>query len=74
MLFSKDVEDLVVSPLEKMLEKVKRISENPLSAAQMEEQEALAMEELIKHVINFKILPFSEIFSIFYFSFFNIFF
>jgi len=33
MLFSKDTEDLVVSPIEKMLEKINRIAENPLSAA-----------------------------------------
>jgi len=48
MLFSKDVEDYVVSPIEKMLEKVKRIAANPLNAAQIEENEAMVMEELEK--------------------------
>jgi len=32
MVFSKDVEDLIIAPLEKMLEKVQRIAENPLNA------------------------------------------
>jgi len=37
--FSKDTTDLVVRPIEVMLEKVKKISNNPLEAAQIEEQE-----------------------------------
>ena len=42
MMFSRDVEELIVQPIEKMLEKVQRISQNPLAAAQIEEREALA--------------------------------
>jgi hypothetical protein len=37
MLFSKDVEDLVLSPIETMIDKVNKIAENPLKAAEMEE-------------------------------------
>jgi len=37
MSFSKDVELLVVEPIENMVNKVRRISDNPLEAAQMEE-------------------------------------
>ena len=33
MLFSKDVEDYVVTPIESMLSKVNRIAKNPLEAA-----------------------------------------
>lgn len=33
ILFSKDTNELVVSPIEVMLEKVKKIAENPLEAA-----------------------------------------
>jgi hypothetical protein len=32
-MFSKDVQDLILTPVEKMLETVKKISENPLVAA-----------------------------------------
>lgn len=39
---------MVLQPIESMLEKVKRIAKNPLEAAQIEENEALAMEELNK--------------------------
>ena len=38
MMFSKDAEDLIVQPIEQMLEKVKRISKNPLEAAIIEEK------------------------------------
>ncbi len=48
MYFSKDANDLVLQPIEIMLSKVKRIGKNPLEAAQMEENEALLMEELSK--------------------------
>ena len=48
MLFSKDVEEIVLSPIESMLSKVKRISENPLEAAQIEEKETLVLEEIMK--------------------------
>ena len=48
LFFSKDANDLVLQPIESMLEKVKRIAKNPLEAAQIEENEALAMEEVNK--------------------------
>lgn len=48
MLFSKDVEDIVLSPVENMLNKVKRISENPLEAAQIEERETFVMDDILK--------------------------
>lgn len=48
MLFSSDVEELVVQPIESMLTKVQRIAVNPLEAAQIEEKEALVFEQLEK--------------------------
>lgn len=48
MLFSKDVEDIVLSPVENMLNKVKRISENPLEAAQIEERETFVLDDMLK--------------------------
>lgn len=44
MKFSSDIELFIVGPIEKMLEKVQRISKNPLEAAMMEEKEEFAME------------------------------
>lgn len=44
--FSKDTNDLVVRPIEIMLEKVKKISNNPLEAAQIEEQEAFLKDQI----------------------------
>lgn len=46
VLFSKDANDLVVTPIERMLVKVKRISKNPLEAARIEEDLALYEEYL----------------------------
>ncbi|CAD8115536.1 unnamed protein product [Paramecium primaurelia] len=40
VMFSRDVQDLILTPVEKMLETVKKISENPLVAAQEEENKA----------------------------------
>jgi len=37
---------LVINPIEEMISKVNRISENPLLAAQEEENEALTMERV----------------------------
>ena len=45
LFFSKDANDLVISPIEAMIQKVNRIARNPLEAAQEEENEALAMEK-----------------------------
>ncbi len=44
LYFSKDANDLVIAPIEAMIQKVNRIAKNPLEAAQEEEQEALALE------------------------------
>lgn len=44
VLFSSDVEILVLEPIENMMQKVKRIAENPLEAAQIEERETLALD------------------------------
>ncbi len=44
--FSKDSNDLVVIPIENMLIKVKRISNNPLEAASIEEEIAMAEEHM----------------------------
>lgn len=46
MKFNQDVEEYILEPIEKMLEKVKRISKNPLEAAQMEEKDEFALEQL----------------------------
>lgn len=45
ILFTKDSNQLVLNPIERMLNKVKRIGANPLEAARMAEDEALAEEE-----------------------------
>lgn len=44
VLFSKDAYDLVLDPIEKMLAKVKRITENPLEAARVEENDAILLD------------------------------
>lgn len=43
---SKDAESLVIQPIEAMMSKIKRISENPLEAAALEEKEMLHWEEI----------------------------
>lgn len=45
LVLTKITIDLVITPIEIMMEKVKRISENPLKAAAEEENEQLALEE-----------------------------
>lgn len=47
-MFSSTAEQLVVDPIEKMLEKVDRIAKNPLEAQAMEDQEILAMIQIKK--------------------------
>lgn len=44
---SKITNDLLIHPIEQMMTRVERISENPLKAAQ-EEEERLVYEELIQ--------------------------
>jgi hypothetical protein len=46
LLFSMHVTELVISPIEQMVQKVTRISNDPLSAAKEEEYEAIAMEKI----------------------------
>lgn len=48
ILFTKDSSDLVVIPVENMLNKVRRITKSPLEAAIIEEDEEVYKEELIK--------------------------
>lgn len=40
-MFNKDSNDLVVIPIENMLSKIRRIAENPLEAAKMEEDQEI---------------------------------
>ena len=44
ILFSKDANDLVLGPIETMMDKVNKISKNPLEAVQEEEREAVAKQ------------------------------
>ena len=46
IIFSYTTNILVINPIEKMVSKVKRISENPILASQEEENEALTLEKL----------------------------
>lgn len=48
IFFSKDTNDLVVIPIENMLQKIKRISNNPLEAAKMEEEREILEQELME--------------------------
>ncbi len=48
--FTKDINEIVVDPIERMLLKIKMISANPLEAARIEEDEAVAEQELIKRL------------------------
>jgi class 3 adenylate cyclase len=47
LIFAKDANDLVIGPIENMIKRVKKISINPLEAAQDEEREALERELVI---------------------------
>ena len=46
LMLTKTTTDLVISPIENMITKVQAIATNPLKAAQEEENEQLALEEL----------------------------
>lgn len=48
MIFSQDATELVLEPIEKMLEKIKNITENPLKAAQSEEEQAYILDKINK--------------------------
>lgn len=49
IFFSKDATELVLDPIENMLKKVKRISENPLRAAMLEEEETVFWTDFNKN-------------------------
>ncbi|KRX08496.1 Adenylyl cyclase class-3/4/guanylyl cyclase [Pseudocohnilembus persalinus] len=49
LAFQRDVEQLVLEPIENMVQKVQRIADNPLEAAQMEENEAFLVYEMEKN-------------------------
>ncbi|CAD8132326.1 unnamed protein product [Paramecium pentaurelia] len=48
VLFNKDVNELVIEPIERMMQKIELIAQNPLEAVYIEEQEDLIMEQLEK--------------------------
>ncbi|CAD8047499.1 unnamed protein product [Paramecium sonneborni] len=48
LLFNKDVEDMVIEPIETMMKHIELIAANPLEAVNIEEQEDLVIEELEK--------------------------
>lgn len=54
ILFTSTTNSLVINPIEEMINKVNRISENPLLAAQEEENEALAMEKIAEEIAKKK--------------------
>ena len=49
LLFSKDATDLVLTPIEKMMRKINNITENPLNAAKIEEEETFFLDNLMKN-------------------------
>jgi hypothetical protein len=49
IIFSRDVQDLVIAPIENMMAKVNKIASNPLEAAQIQEEEDLINQELEKN-------------------------
>ncbi|EAR83046.2 adenylate/guanylate cyclase domain protein (macronuclear) [Tetrahymena thermophila SB210] len=50
--FVKDINKLVVSPIERMLETIKLIADNPLDAAKISEEKAMAEQELKKNKVK----------------------
>lgn len=48
LFFSKDANELVLTPIENMLYKVRQIAKNPLKAARDQEDEAVVMEDFMK--------------------------
>lgn len=47
IIFSKDATDLVLTPLENMLQKINNITKNPFEARKVEEDEAMVWERLM---------------------------
>ena len=52
ILLSKITQDLVLSPIEDMISKVKDITENPIMAAQQAEEDAVKQEESEKALMK----------------------
>ena len=52
MIFSSDVEVMVVEPVESMLKKVQEIANNPLKAAEISQKKIIAEAEFIKKMKN----------------------
>ena len=52
IIFTQTTNTLVINPIEDMIAKVNRISENPLLAAQEEENEALTNERILAEEIR----------------------
>lgn len=48
LLFSKDATDLVLTPIENMMRKINNITENPLNAAKIEEEEAFLWGKMLQ--------------------------
>lgn len=48
LIFSKDATDLVLTPIENMLRKINNITENPMKARKIEEEEAFLWEKMFK--------------------------
>ena len=48
LIFSKDATDLVLTPIENMLWKINNITENPMKAWKIEEEEAFLWEKMFK--------------------------
>ena len=48
LLFSKDATDLVLNPIENMLKKINNITENPLNAVKIEEEEAFLWAKMLE--------------------------
>jgi hypothetical protein len=55
LTFSSLTSNLVILPIEKMIEKVNRIAQNPLEAAQEEEAEALALDKIREEEKEFEL-------------------
>ena len=52
LVFIQDSNELVLIPIENMMEKVRRIAKNPLEAAQIEENEDV-MNNMMQQVLNY---------------------
>lgn len=47
IIFSKDATDLVLTPIENMIKKINNITQNPLEARKIEEDEAMIWEKML---------------------------